>query len=336
MSEIVSLADAAPCIDVAVAVIINAKGEFVLAQRPPGKPYAGYWEFPGGKLEAGETPEEALARELREELGICVNVAFPWVTQFFEYPHARVKLYFFKVLSWSGELLPKEHQQVTWQTLQKRLVEPLLPANGPILRALALPTTYAISNAEKSGIKVFMKQLELALRKGLRLVQIREKAMSQSSLLSFSKGVVELAHEFGARVVVNTDVDVAVEAQADGVHLTSAQLNDISLRPDVAWCGASCHNAAELERAAGLGVDFVVLGPVNATPSHGGLTPLGWELFSELIRDYPLPVYALGGLRDHDMTTAWRHGAHGISMLNAVWPSVTVKPAPLHDDRLSI
>jgi 8-oxo-dGTP diphosphatase len=325
MNDVITQDDTAPRVDVAVAVIVNSKGEFMLALRPQGKPYAGYWEFPGGKLEHGEQPQHALQRELEEELGIRVNVAYPWVTHVFDYPHAKVKLHFFRVLNWSGELRPKEGQQIAWQSLQKRIVEPLLPANGPILRALRLPSTYAISNAENSGVKLFMKQLELALRRGLRFVQIREKAMPRKSLLSLTKDAVELAHEFGARVLVNSDIGVAEEAKADGVHLTSVQLGDISIRPTLACCGASCHDAADLDRAVRLGVDFVVLGPVQFTPSHASVTPLGWELFSLLIRDYPLPVYALGGLQQHDMTTSWKHGAHGIAMLSAIWPEILGK-----------
>ena len=114
---------------------------------------------------------------------------------------------------------------------------------------------------------------------------------------------------------------LANAAGADGVHLTSAELKTLGARPDVAWCAASCHDAAELARAQALGVDFVVLGPVAPTPSHPGAPVLGWPRFAELLRDYPLPAYALGGMRAADRAVAHAHGAHGLAMLRGAWPA---------------
>ena len=102
-------------VEVAAAVLQRADGSFLLAQRPEGKIWAGYWEFPGGKLEAGETAREALVRELCEELGIEVTTAYPWITRLFTYPHATVRLSFFRVTEWRGELYPHEGQQFSWQ-----------------------------------------------------------------------------------------------------------------------------------------------------------------------------------------------------------------------------
>ena len=306
-------------VDVAVAVIIKPDGEFLLARRPAGKPYAGYWEFPGGKVEPRESVYDALVREIREELGIRVDQAYPWITQIFSYPHALVKLHFYRVTQWHGEPHPHENQEFSWQVADNVRVTPLLPANGPVLRALALPAAYGISNAEELGVGVFMTQLEIALENGLRLVQVREKSMSPEVLLAFSRTVVQLAHRYGARVTVNSDWELASAADADGVHLSSRQLAQISGRPHAALVGASCHNEEELDRAASLGVDYVLLGPVNPTLSHPGTAALGWERFAELIRSFPLPVYALGGLRESDLISAWQHGAHGVAMMRSVW-----------------
>ena len=170
-------------VEVAAAVMVNGRGEFLLAQRPPGKVYAGYWEFPGGKVEPGESAVAALKRELHEELGIEVEAAYPWLTREFDYAHAAVTLRFFRVLDWRGELNGREQQQFAWQSIGNVNVTPILPANGPILRALELPQVYGISCVAQVGRQAFMQKLETALAAGLRLVQLREKNLPESDLV---------------------------------------------------------------------------------------------------------------------------------------------------------
>lgn len=306
-------------IEVVAAVIINESGQFLLAQRPADKVYAGYWEFPGGKVEPGEAAADALRRELHEELGIEVITCYPWLTREFDYSHAAVRLRFYRVPKWSGNPHGREQQQFSWQVISNITVTPLLPANGPILRALELPPAYGISCASKLGREAFMARLEQSLHNGLRLIQVREKQLGDEALRAFAAEVVELSHRFGARVVVNGPVAIAAQVHADGVHLTAAQLTAATRRPDCEWCGASCHDAAELDRARELGLDFVVLGPVSATPSHPDAMLLGWPRFARLIRDYTLPVYALGGMRAADLERAWQAGAHGVAMLRGAW-----------------
>lgn len=306
-------------IEVVAAVIYNPQGEFLLAQRPAGKAYAGYWEFPGGKVEAGEATHAALKRELHEELGIEVTLAYPWVTRDFDYPHANVRLRFFRVYAWTGNLHGRESQRFTWQSIHNISVAPVLPANGPILRGLALPAVYGITAASRIGRAPFMPALERALRAGLKLVQVREKEWTEQELIGFTSDVVKLSRIYGARVVVNAEEKIARAAGADGIHLTSAHLMQMSARPDCEWCGASCHNAAELARACELGIDFVALGPIAETPTHPGAKLLGWAEFRRQIRDYPLPVYALGGLTVAQLEEAWNCGAHGIAVQRDAW-----------------
>jgi 8-oxo-dGTP diphosphatase len=306
-------------IEVAAAVILRDDGRFLLAQRPADKVYAGYWEFPGGKIEPGETADRALGRELHEELGIDVERAYPWITRDYDYPHAAVRLRFFRVTRWRGELHGRENQRLSWQSTRNLTVAPLLPANAPILRALDLPAVYGISNAAGMGADEFLRRLEHALQNGLRLLQIREKQWSQDQCLALATQAVELARGYGARVLVNADVEVARAAGADGVHLTATQLVQAAARPACDLVGASCHDAAELAHAAAVGADFAVLGPVLPTPSHHGLPGMGWEKFASLLTNCMLPVYALGGMRREDLETAWHAGAHGLSMLRGAW-----------------
>lgn len=306
-------------VEVAAAVLQRSDGTFLLAQRPPGKIWAGYWEFPGGKVEAGELARDALVRELREELGIAVVTAYPWITRVFIYPHATVRLNFFRVTEWSGEMHPHEGQQFSWQRATEVAVAPVLPANSPVLRALELPSLYAISNAAELGVEEFMRRLSVALRNGLRLLQLREKNLPREALRELALRVVALAHASGAKVLLNGDVALAQEVGADGVQLTAAQRVACAERPAVDWCSASCHSAEELRLAEKLGCDFAVLSPVLPTQSHPGAAHLGWESFAAIAAGSSIPVYALGGLKHDDMHTAWQHGAQGIALLRQAW-----------------
>jgi len=322
-------------VEVAAAVLEKSDGSFLLAQRPADKIWAGYWEFPGGKLEAGESARDALVRELKEELGIEVVTAYPWLTRVFTYPHATVRLSFFRVTEWRGEMHPHEGQQFAWQIppqsppLQsggalpgiegRYSVSPILPANTPILRALELPSLYAISNVAELGVEEFMRRLEIRLAEGLRLVQLREKHLAHDELRELAQRVVARSHASGAKVLINGDVALALEVGADGVQLTAMQLAKSSERPAVDWCSASCHSAEELRRAEMMGCDFAVLSPVLPTQSHPGAPHLGWGDFAAIAAGSSIPVYALGGLSHADMATAWQRGAHGVALLRQAW-----------------
>ena len=306
-------------VDVAVAVLLRPDGTFLLAQRPADKVYAGYWEFPGGKVEPGEALAAALARELHEELGIDVEVARPWIVQIYAYPHATVRLNFFRVTAWRGEPHGKEAQRLAWQHVSALDVAPLLPANAPVLRALQLPFEYAITHAGEIGAAEQLSRLGERLAQGLKLIQVREKGMQAQALERFATAVIALARPHGALVLINSDVELALRLGADGVHLAAAQLAFLDRRPALRWCAASCHSSAELARAVELDADFAVLGPVQATPTHPGSMPLGWEGFAALTRGASLPVFALGGMKPGDLDTAWHHGAQGIAMVRGSW-----------------
>jgi 8-oxo-dGTP diphosphatase len=301
-------------VEVAAAVIQRADGAFLLARRPAGKVYAGYWEFPGGKVEAGEPADRALVRELHEELGIDACTAFPWITRVYAYPHATVRLNFFRVTAWKGEPRPREEQAIAWQRFGAPLAEPMLPANEAVLAALALPSEYAITNAGEIGTARMLARLQRRLHNGLRMVQVREPALSAAARDAFTSQVLSLSHRYGCKVMVKSPMP-----GADGVHYTAAQLMQLEQRPSQAIAAASCHTREELERAMRLELDFAVLGPVKATASHAGMPPLGWKGFAALAQGASLPVYAIGGLERADLVDAWRAGAHGLAMISGAW-----------------
>jgi 8-oxo-dGTP diphosphatase len=304
---------------VAAAVIVAPDGRVLLAQRPAGKPYAGYWEFPGGTLESGETPRHALVRELHEELGLTVRRAAPWLVQRYVYPHAHVELHFFRVLAWDGEPVGHDGQAFAWQTPGRFDVAPLLPANTMVLRALELPSTYGITMASDLGEAAFLDRARHALDGGLRLIQLREKEWPDARQRALCAALLALAHPYRAQVLLNGDEQRARAWGCDGVHWPSALLSAATLRPEGMLCAASCHTRDDLAKAGALGLDFVVLGPVQPTPTHPGAAVLGWEGFSTVVAGTTLPVFALAGLAPDDLDTAIAHGAHGIALRRAAW-----------------
>jgi 8-oxo-dGTP diphosphatase len=306
-------------VDVAAAVIERDDGSFLLAQRPRGKAYADYWEFPGGKVESGEPVAEALRRELHEELGIDLVQAYPWITRVYSYPHATVRLHFHRVLKWHGEPHPHEEQALAWQRCGALSVAPMLPANAPVLKALSLPIVYAITHAWETGVGRALVQLDNALAKGLRLVQIREGKLEPPAREAFAAQVTQRVHALGGIVLVNGDEQLAGRIGADGLHLPAQALMAARQRPQFEWCGASCHDAAELARAAELGVDFAVLGPVLEKPGQPDLSGIGLKRFGDLAGGRPLPVFALGGMRLSDLDSARARGAHGVAMIRGAW-----------------
>ncbi len=302
--------------DVAAAVIERPDGTFLLAQRPGGKPYPGYWEFPGGKIEPGEDPRAALTRELAEELGITVRAATPWITRVYAYTHATVRLHFFRVTAWDGEPQPLEDQAIEWQRVESPDVSPMLPANAPVLAALALPSIMIVSNAADGMDWWIDKLAERAMSEKL-LVQIREKTLPRMRVQHVLSRALVRAGPFGTRFVVNSDCGAF--PQVDGLHLTARALMALDKRPPASLAGASCHDEREIARAAELGLDYVVVGPVAATASHPQAQPLGWERFAALVRDRPMPAYAIGGMRRSMLATAREHGAHGVALLSAAF-----------------
>ena len=307
-------------VEVAAGVIRLADGRFLLGKRAEDAVYAGYWEFPGGKVERGESPAEALARELDEELGIQVEGLWPWIVREHHYEHADVRLYFFEVPHWSGTVNDHVHSDLKWVDAgSATAVEPMLPANGPVLKALRLPSVMGITCAHQIGVAAQLARIEAALASGLSLIQVREPGMSSAELTDFVGTVSSLAAKHDALVVVNSGSAVPALPGVNGIHLRARDLMSCVRRPAFDWVGASCHDRIELERAAELGLDYALLGPVAPTPTHPGRPGLGWACFSALVAGLPMPVLALGGMRPAALAEARGAGAHGIAAIRGVW-----------------
>ena len=302
----------------AVAVIENSRGEILLQQRLPGRPYAGYWEFPGGKIEKGESPRDALRREVQEEVGVSPSQVQLWLIRTHVYAQTIVRLYVFRVRGVYNEIVGREGQRCRWARRQQT-IDNLLPASCLLWKWLSLPTVYVITAAQLIGVSATRARLPALLARGYILFQLRDKQLSAEVRRSLAAHLVRLAKSHQAIVLINDDEHLAAEVGASGVHLSAQRLRRCHCRPACDWVGASCHSVAELRQAKQLGVDFVVLSPVNKTLTHVQVPPMGWHGFAHKIRYFPLPVYALGGMCAADVEVAQSCGAMGVAMMRQAW-----------------
>jgi 8-oxo-dGTP diphosphatase len=308
-------------IEVVAGVLRDADGRVLLAQRPPRGPHAGLWEFPGGKREPGESAADALRRELHEELGIEADPGAPIWRVPWSYPHVAVALEAIEVPAWRGTPHGREGQVLAWVALDDLHQWPMPAADLPIAAALRLPLAYAITPDPGADAARLLADARALIARGARLLQLRAKRLDVAAIAPILDALAADAAAARAGVLVNGAAGLAlVDAHPwVGVHLTSADLARASARPlpRPRWVAASCHDAAEIARAAALDCDFVVIGPVHPTASHPGAPVLGWSGLAALCRDCPLPVFALGDVGPDDLDTARQHGAFGVAGIRA-------------------
>ena len=308
-------------IHVVAGIVRDPTGRILLAQRLPGKHLAGLWEFPGGKCKAGEAPEAALRRELREELGIDVGAIEPLISFPWQYPEKTILLDVYDVLAFNGNTRGLEGQALRWLTVDQLAAMPMPPADRPVVASLRLPPYYAITPEPGEG-QGFLTGFKRLLASGVKCIQLRSKSLPSARLLELARTARDLARPFGVSLLINSNIDIAEELALDGVHLPATDLMRLRTRPlgINRWVAASCHDENELAHAAMIGVDFATLSPIEPTSSHAAGTPLGWQRFGELCETVPFPVYALGGLGQQDVAKARSHGAQGIAGISAFWP----------------
>lgn len=309
-------------IQVAVGIIINDKHEVLLSRRPYDVHQGGLWEFPGGKLEAGEDIRTALDRELREELGVRVEQAHPFLKIHYSYPDRSVTLNVWRVDKWHGEPYNREGQPVRWINIRKLSEFEFPPPDAMIIKALQLPPLYLISPGPGEGTHdEYLSSLEDCIRSGARLLQLRCREETYHKSPELVTRLLTICRTYDARLLLNSTPATAVHFNAHGVHLNSPRLLQLSHRPldKNFWVSASCHNSSELMHACRIGVDFIVLSPVQETASHPEAKPLGWDRFSQLVELSSIPVYALGGMLPQHMHQAWKSGALGVAMLGNIW-----------------
>lgn len=306
---------------VAAAVIRGADGRILLAKRADHLHQGGLWEFPGGKLEAGETPRQALDRELKEELGIEVTSARPLLEVRHHYPEHSVLLHVFEVSAFNGQPHGAEGQPLAWVT-PAQLVDYEFPAaNGPIVQAARLPDQYLITPDDLSPDELYAG-IRRALARGVGLIQLRAPNMYDPQYRELAADVQGLCAG-RAQLMLKGPLEWLGDFTAAGWHLTTKQLRDYAKAgrpfPKQRWLAASCHNAEELALAEQMGVDFVTLSPLQTTATHPEAEPLGWQVAETLLRGFNHPVFLLGGLTPQDKSRAHVIGAQGVAGIRAFW-----------------
>jgi 8-oxo-dGTP diphosphatase len=309
-------------------VLGNARGEILVSRRSEHVHQGGLWEFPGGKVEAGEAPRAALERELHEELGVRLQAARPLIRVHHDYADLHVLLDVWRVTDWSGRIHGREGQSVRWLAADALAELPMPAADVPVVTALRLPERYLITPSPGTDRQAFLAALGASVDAGVRLVALRAKALERAELIELARQAAAICHAGGARMLINGDPELLAAGDADGVHLDSTRLMSARSRPvpGTCWLAASCHDARELAQAMRIGADFVVLSPVAATPDHAQATPLGWQRFASLVEGVNLPVFALGGMGPEHLDDAWQHGAQGIAAIRALWKGSAGEP----------
>ena len=326
--------EAAAPVDVIAGVVTDAGGRVLLARRTAGRDLAGFWEFPGGKREPGETAEAALARELAEELGIEADVGEPLIAVPQAYPHKRLRLDVRRIRAWRGTPRGHEGQALAWVPPDKLPGYAMPPADRPVVAALLRPDRYLVTapcgDDDQAWLGALARSLSVQGNAAgpAALVQLRSPGADPRRWEALCGLAAEACRAAGAGVLVNGDVALA-EAVGAGVHLQARQLAGMTTRPlpaDVP-VGASCHTLEELRAAEAIGCDFAVLGPVRGTASHPGRPGIGWAGFAALREHVSLPLYAIGGLGPGHLAEARSHGAQGIAAIRGLWSPAEGQPA---------
>lgn len=297
---------------VAVGVIFDDAGRILIARRPDHLHQGGLWEFPGGKVEVGESVNEALRRELAEELDIRTSHAEPLIKIGHRYPDRSVLLDVWRIDDFAGLARGKEGQEVRWVEPAELKNYDFPAANRPIISAAVLPCYYGI--LEGRDQTQVLDNLRVMLVRGVRLIQLRLKSYETAVTEALVQRIVAECRDYQVQLLLNSAVSCNSGGVAQGIHLTSRDLMRCKQRPPgYRWAAASCHNLQELRQAEKIGVDFIVLAPVLKTRSHPLTEPLGWRQFAELTEQAKLPIFALGGLQLADLERARLAGAQGIS-----------------------
>ncbi|HFC92524.1 MAG TPA: Nudix family hydrolase [Leucothrix mucor] len=301
---------------VVVAVIQNKNGKILITQRNAEKHQGGKWEFPGGKVEQGESVQQALAREIDEELGIQIESVTPLIQIHHHYTELSVFLDVFTINTWQGEAYGKEGQPMRWVDLNKIHYYTFPVANQPILQALSLPDSCLITPEITDEVE-FRQGVLRCLDQGITLIQLRAKTLAPSAYIKRATWLIKQCHAYKTSVLLNSPPSQLDCSQ--GLHLTSSQLLAAISRPNTNLLSAACHNRSELLKAQQLAVDFIFLSPIKATTSHPEAIGKGWQWFADHIKEINIPVYALGGLGANDIKIAKQNGAQGVAAISQLW-----------------
>lgn len=295
-------------VHVAVGVLVRADGAVLLADRPPGKPYAGYWEFPGGKIEPGETVDQALRRELREELGIVIGPSYAWTVMEYDYPHAYVRLHFRRVFEWQGVPHPVEGQRLQFLAPGGRAPEPLLPAAVPALRWAALPTMTVQSPAQAADAAQALEWLRGVLERGARQILWHEPHIGAEGRIEAAKRCHALAQAYGARVIVDSRSGRDAELPC---YLSAAALRATRNRPQAVVLAAGVRTQRDTKLAEALACEFTIFESTPRSEQASDVDPWFTKL-AAVASHAGQPMYVARPPTPINLARALDAGAHGL------------------------
>ncbi len=312
-------------IHVAAGALVDSAGRILIAKRHQDTHQGGLWEFPGGKLEPGESLQQGLQRELWEELGVRVAASEPLIQIRHDYGDRHILLDVHLVNAYSGKPRGREDQPLRWVSPADMNPAEFPAADRPVINALRLPRRMLITGEDPHQPEAFLQRLGAALSSGIRLVQLRAHQLDPKAFRRLLRSCEPCCRAHDAWLQLNVPVSDWKELAGDsprlGLHLTARRLKQLTWRPADTdrWVGASCHNVEELQLAADLGLDYALLSPVKATRTHPDSETLGWPGFAELAGRAALPVFALGGMEAQDLPRARALGGQGIAAISAFW-----------------
>jgi len=307
-------------IHVAVAIIFNQQNEVLISLRHKSAHQGGLWEFPGGKVEAGESVFDALKREISEELDIVIKKAEAFKLIQHQYADKSVCLDIWIVESFSGEPTGAEGQRIKWQPIEQLNMSEFPAANRSIIHSLILPEKYMITGVFEDTTD-FLSRLESSLKRDVSLIQMRCKTLSDSDFLSLAEQARLICKKYNAKLLLNTKPNVFNQTKSDGLHLSSQQLNLFDDRPvnEASLLSVSCHTQADIKQAERLSADIILVSPVKETSSHPGVKGIGWAGFAALVSNTHISAYALGGMGIQDIEDAKSNNAQGVAAISSFW-----------------
>lgn len=295
-------------LEVVIAVIINAKSQVLIAKRKQDQFMSDYWEFPGGKIEKGETRAKSLARELKEELNITIADAVLIHTMTHQYTQHKVRLWVYKINSFAGNIAGFEGQQILWTSFKDLNKLNLLPTMRAIVNRMIMPTKYWIT-PELSQLNL-LSELKNRIKK-ISMVQLRTKDCADKK---FFNDFYQICKKHNITFILNNK-DKNFEENCDGWHLSSKELFCFDKRPCAKdkILGVSAHCIEDIEYAYAIDADYISISPVAKTQSHPNTKAIGWHIAKKFVEKSNLPVYLLGGMADKDINRAIDIGAQGIA-----------------------
>jgi len=303
-------------VHVAVGVILDEGGRILLTRRHQDQHQGGLWEFPGGKVESSESVQQALVRELIEEVGIEATAYHPFIQIEHDYGDVHVLLDVWQVTAFNKTPMPKEGQMMEWVHRSQLQHFEFPKANQAIVTALEVGDSIFITPTTK-GIekKEYLEKIQKALvNHRITAIQFRAHDLDIDTYIDWAKSIFDITQQTGHQLFYNTSIEVFKKLPKAGLHLTAKRAKSLGAEiKEDAFLSVSCHNSHEVESAIKLGASLIYLSPVLPTQSHPDATPIGWDEVKRISRVTTIPIYALGGLGQKDIVEAFENGASGIA-----------------------